>query len=258
MTEEEMRVYEEEEKKNEEHERNKREKEGQGNDGPARRQMAKRSEMWNHFSEVVIGGILRKGKCNYCNREIKAHPTINGTSALKSHFNTCKFNPHNKKNANQSILQVIQGETPLVSKFYPEAIRKAIAEMIIEDELPFATSEKSGFRKLMSIACPRFSMPSRRMATRDAVGIYFEEKAKLKLFMKQSCQRACITTDCWTSQQQDGYMTITAHFIDGDWKLHKKIISFCMVKGHKGDDIGKKLRTMFDGVGHREGYDNNN
>jgi hypothetical protein len=71
------------------------------------------------------------------------------------------------------------------------------------------------------------------------VGIYFEEKAKLKLFMKQSCQRVCLTTDCWTSQQQDGYMTITTHFIDGDWKLHKKIISFCMVKGHKGDDIGK-------------------
>jgi hypothetical protein len=111
--------------------------------------------------------------------------------------------------------------------------------MIIEDELPFATSEKSGFRKLMSIACPRFSMPSRRTTTRDAVGIYFEEKAKLKLFMKQSCQRVCLTTDCWTSQQQDGYMTITTHFIDGDWKLHKKIISFCMVKGHKGDDIGK-------------------
>jgi hypothetical protein len=70
MTEEEMRVYEEEEKKNEEHERNKREKKGQGNDGPARRrQMAKRSEMWIHF-----------GKCNYY-REMKAHPTNNGTSA---------------------------------------------------------------------------------------------------------------------------------------------------------------------------------
>jgi hypothetical protein len=41
--------------------------------------------------------------------------------------------------------------------------------------------------------------------TRDIVGRYFEEKAKLKTFIKQQCERVCITTDAWTSQQQDSY-----------------------------------------------------
>jgi hypothetical protein len=36
-------------------------------------------------------------------------------------------------------------------------------------------------------------------------------------------------------------MTVTASFIDGNWKMHKKVICFFMVKGHKGDDIGKNV-----------------
>ena len=116
--------------------------------------------------------------------------------------------------------------------------------MIIEDEEPFAKGEKSGFRKFMSVACSRFTLPSRRTCTRDCVQLYFEQKAKLKIFFQEQCNRVCLTTDGWTSQQQENYMTVTAHFIDKDWCLHKKIISFFKVKGKKGDDIGKHLHKV--------------
>jgi hypothetical protein len=36
-------------------------------------------------------------------------------------------------------------------------------------------------------------------------------------------------------------MTLTASFIDENWMLHKKVINFFLIKGHKGDDIGKNL-----------------
>ena len=36
-------------------------------------------------------------------------------------------------------------------------------------------------------------------------------------------------------------MTVIATFIDENWNPHKKVISFFMVKGHKGEDIGKNL-----------------
>jgi hypothetical protein len=132
-------------------------------------------------------------------------------------------------------------------KFDPEALRNSFAAMIIEDELPFAFGEKSRFRRFMTVACPRFLIPSRRTCTRDTVRMFFEEKAKLKLFFKEHCERVCLTTDCWTSQQQESFMTITAHFICNNWKLHKKFISLFKVKGHKGDDIGKHLqKTLID------------
>jgi hypothetical protein len=139
------------------------------------------------------------------------------------------------------VLQTAPGEAPGNHKFDPEAVRQAFTEMIIQDELPFAFGEKPGFRKFMAKACPRFNVPSRRTTTRDDVRCYFQEKAKLKKFFKDSCQLVCLTTDCWTSQQQDGYMTVTASFLDDDWVMQKKIINFFLIKGHKGEDIGKNL-----------------
>ena len=44
---------------------------------PTRRQMQKRSRMWDHFSEVLVGCLLKFGRCKHCNRDIKAVPEIN-------------------------------------------------------------------------------------------------------------------------------------------------------------------------------------
>ena len=38
-------------------------------------------------------------------------------------------------------------------------------------------------------------------------------------------------------------MCITAHLIDDDWNLHKKIISFVPVTSHKGEYIAKALES---------------
>jgi hypothetical protein len=196
---------------------------------------------------------VKAGKCKYCSREIKADTRGHGTSALNKHFKTCKRNPHvHDKDPKQGTLQAARGEAPATWRFDQDALREAFAEMVIEDEQPFCLGEKPGLRKFLAKACPRFQLPSRRTLTRDVVRVYYEEKVKLKKFFKDSCQRVCLTTDCWTSQVQDGYMTVTATFIDQNWNLHKKVISFFMVKGHKGEDIGKNLMRCLEDWGlHR-------
>lgn len=218
--------------------------EGQDNaKDQGRKKMESRSDVWNHFNKIKDDkGILRAAKCKYCCRNMKADSNGHGTSALKRHLNTCKRNPNKfEKDSQQGTLAAFHGEGVSTWRFDQEALREAFTEMIVEDELPFAFGEKSGFKKFMARACPRFQSPSRRTCTRDTVRLFFQEKAKLKKFFKDSCQRVSLTIDCWTSQQQDGYMTVTASFIDDSWNLHKKIIGFFKVKGHKGDDIGKNL-----------------
>lgn len=99
----------------------------------------------------------------------------------------------------------------------------------------------------MSVACPMFDIPSRRTITREIYKSYLSEKAKLKQFIKYNCQRMCITTDTWTSIQKVNYMCLTAHFVDVNWKLHKKILNFCPISGHKGEEIGKGIeRCLLD------------
>ncbi|KAH1046336.1 hypothetical protein J1N35_037120 [Gossypium stocksii] len=64
------------------------------------------------------------------------------------------------------------------------------------------------------------------------------ERIKIKQLLRSSCSRVCLTTDTWTSLQRVNYLCITAHFIDNDWKLNKKILNFCPISSHKGESIG--------------------
>lgn len=90
---------------------------------------------------------------------------------------------------------------------------------------------------------PQFTLPSRRTATRACVEVYDVQKEKLKKFLKEHCGKVSLATDTWTSNTNQNYMCVTAHFIDNDWKLHKKIIGFFLVEGHRGEDIGKSLEN---------------
>ena len=115
--------------------------------------------------------------------------------------------------------------------------------MIATNELPIRFVEEEGFRKFMSVACPRFKFPSRWTCTKDIFNIFVEERHKLKFFFKSNCQRVFLTTDSWTSIQRINYMCITAHFIDNEWKLNKKILAFVPISSHRGEYIAKALEN---------------
>ncbi|KAG6650499.1 hypothetical protein CIPAW_06G047500 [Carya illinoinensis] len=124
--------------------------------------------------------------------------------------------------------------------FSVEACRQALTEMIIVDELPFRFVEGEGFRKFMLVVCPKWvGIPSRWTIAKDCFNLFISEKIKLKSALRG--QRISLTTDTWTSVQNLNYMCLTAHFINDDWKLHKRIFSFSLVENHKGDTLGKGI-----------------
>lgn len=69
--------------------------------------------------------------------------------------------------------------------------------------------------------------------------MYGTYKTELKSTLKK--YKICLTTDTWTSIQNINYMVLTAHFIDIDWKMHKRVISFCVIQNHQGATIGKAI-----------------
>ncbi|KZV39550.1 zinc finger BED domain-containing protein RICESLEEPER 2-like [Dorcoceras hygrometricum] len=136
------------------------------------------------------------------------------------------------------------GDGCLISwKFDQDACRKALARMIVIDELPFKFVEGEGFRSFMAMVCPRFIIPSRWTVARDCVDLYTSEKKNLKSLLNKSSQRVCLTTDTWTSIQNINYMCLTAHFIDKNWKLQKRIINFCPITSHKGEAISLAIEN---------------
>ena len=37
------------------------------------------------------------------------------------------------------------------------------------------------------------------------------------------------------------HMCLIAYFMDSDWKIHKRILSFYLVENHKGETLGKAV-----------------
>lgn len=107
------------------------------------------------------------------------------------------------------------------------------------DELPFRHVKKKGFRNFCLVMEPKFFVPSRITIARDCLNLFLDEKQKLKKVLRK--QRECLTTDTWTSIQNLNYTCVTGHWIDNDWNLHKRILSFCIVPNHKDETISKQL-----------------
>ncbi|KZV18921.1 hypothetical protein F511_17827 [Dorcoceras hygrometricum] len=113
--------------------------------------------------------------------------------------------------------------------------------MCIIDEHSFRIVEGEGFRLLMRIAEPRWTVPCRKTVASECFKLYDKEKVLMKKLLKN--QRLSLTTDCWSSIQNLGYLTLTAHFIDDDWKLQKRILNFSLVENHRGQTIGRIVES---------------
>jgi len=218
-----------------------------------RKEVEPRSPVWDHFVRIKDSkNVTQEGKCIYCAKIYKCESKKHGTSSLRAHMQSCLKNPHSK-DLRQSLLtfqavSTSDASEPVVGEigawvFNQESIRRALVEMIIIDELAFRFVEGIGFRRFIVVACPRFIVPSRWTISRDILVVFEEERLKLKAFLRESTHRVSITTDSWTSIQRINYMVVTAHFIDSEWKLHKRIIEFVPVTSHKGEYLAKAVET---------------
>ncbi|XP_052119311.1 zinc finger BED domain-containing protein RICESLEEPER 2 [Arachis duranensis] len=203
-----------------------------------------RSAVWDHFD--VENATEKKAKCKYCGSLIQYG---NGTSSMGGHLRRCKQNPNNDSNKRRKTTTTPTIDergvlnSPSASKFDQEEARRALVEMFIGEELPFRFVKSLKFRKFVHALQARFKVPSRTTLARDIGALYAEEKMKLQDFLSANCGRVCLTTDTWTSIQNFTYMSLTAHFVDLDWKLHKKILNFCQVTSHLGEVIGATIES---------------
>ncbi|EPS63282.1 hypothetical protein M569_11504, partial [Genlisea aurea] len=176
-------------------------------------------------------------RCKAYGTEVKVDPHKDGTSGLKSHYATCKVRISSNEDSTQTILSFKVGgdssshNIPSPIRCDPETIRNALIQLIISAELPFKFVSRPEFVHFMSIACPKFTVPSRWTVQRDVYDIFLLEKVKLNEYLQRTSQRVSLTTDTWTSYQKVNYMCLTTHYIDENWNMHKKI-TFRFVRLH--------------------------
>ncbi|KAH1254685.1 Zinc finger BED domain-containing protein RICESLEEPER 2 [Glycine max] len=179
------------------------------------------STAWTHFKRKKIEGKW-KAICKYCEKKLDGD--IRSVRGPK-----------------QSILKTLQqssssvgdrGESSLVENytFNQDAARMEFTKMIALHEYPLAMVDHIGFRRFCNVVQPLYKVISRNTLKLDILKFYESERVKTMKLIQTNSSRIAITMDMWTaSNQNKGYMTITAHFIDNNWNLQSQLMRFMYV-----------------------------
>lgn len=121
----------------------------------------------------------------------------------------------------------------------------ALIKMIVWDYQPLRIVEDKGFRNFVKLLNPLYSVPSRKMiCSRLIPDLYTSEINKLQQKLL-SVNHIGVTTDLWTSDSTNHYITVTIHFIQNA-ELHTSAIQTSEVKGSQtGLQIAAELTEIF-------------
>ncbi|KAK8918295.1 hypothetical protein KSP39_PZI021901 [Platanthera zijinensis] len=203
----------------------------------------KRSEVWEHFKVEKLkdrsGNIVSKWQCKHCSKTYK-YQLSGSTSNCARHIKTCYKLIQVRKNQTMFNQERV---TICVSGSYDSvSIRQLLAKFIITAELPFSIIEQPYFNIYSKALNPNYVKISRHTMKNECMKLYEVEREKLLKILKK-VDKVALTSDCWTSNQSIGYLCITVHYIDSDWKLQHSIISFLdLDPPHSGQVIYDAIR----------------
>ncbi|KAF7812865.1 putative AC transposase [Senna tora] len=193
----------------------------------------KRSEVWNHMVKVKKNG-QDIAICNYCKAELSAKGT-SGTKNLLNHLTTCKRRwnqdiPSCLIKQKQIMAQKKDGSMNLKNfNFDPEVSRRDFAEAIIFHEYTLVMADHIKFKKIISNLQPLFKRITRNTIKSDILKIHETATERFKKLLVANTGRITITIDMWTSGKKKGYMSLTPHFIDDNWRLQSLLLRFLYV-----------------------------
>ncbi|CAA0823703.1 Unknown protein [Striga hermonthica] len=205
-----------------------------------------RSIAWDHCVKNIVqdeeGNKETFAICKHCELQMPADTKRNGTRGLLNHlYYRCESSPLRvvMDKSQPTLTQSMMGGEVKISDFNQKRLDKMCVKWIIKAEMPFRTVEQPDFKEFIHDLQPRYKISNRRKIAKDVWSLFCEEKEKIKSIIGDL--RVSITTDTWTSIQNINYMVVTAHFIDSDFTLHKRVLNFCKITSHKGEDIGRCL-----------------
>ncbi|WVZ79234.1 hypothetical protein U9M48_026838 [Paspalum notatum var. saurae] len=198
------------------------------------------SDVWQYFTKKKVI-IEDKGKtylqvwahCDFPNCKHKGRAESNyGTTGFWTHLRTT----HSIVKGQQQLKVEKDHGTDITAvepyRYDEQASLKKFYLAIVMHEYPFNISDHEYFIEFIKSLRPSFPIKSRVTVRNEIMSMYLEEKDKLYNYFKNVDST---TMDMWTSNQNKSYMCVTAHWVDDNWCIQKRILNFFHVEGrHTG------------------------
>ena len=130
-------------------------------------------------------------------------------------------------------------------RFCPKKYRELLVATVIKHNLPFSYVEYDGAREMHRYLHSDVLIISRNTGKTNLIKMHMKEKGTVKSMLNACLRRICLTSDLWTSLTIDGYMCLTAHFVDKDLVLAKRVLKFSfMPLPHNGISLFEKIYVL--------------
>ncbi|KAK2975198.1 hypothetical protein RJ640_022090 [Escallonia rubra] len=199
-----------------------------------------KSGVWSFYIKSTTDEGKVVSECKYC-QKVYIAGSSHGTSNMRRHLRS-QCPSRNSPEVLEFFAKSTSGGAVRSVGCNQVEYREALALSIIQHEYPFSYVEDEGTRKVHSVLNSYVKHISRNIAKADILNVFHIEKRRLLESLQSLPGKVSLTSDFWTSITTDGYMCITAHFIDKDCNLHKKILNFVYVEApHTGPAISKEF-----------------
>ncbi|MCL7049065.1 hypothetical protein MKW94_017331 [Papaver nudicaule] len=209
----------------------------------------KKSVVWEHFTVENVSAGCTRALCKQCKQSFAYSngSKFAGTSHLKRHIaqgtclrrregrNSGQVTPYTPENGVSGSASMASRKRRRGSLFTPsvpfdqDVSRQEFAKMIIMNDYPLHMVEHPTFVSFIRTLQPQFNMANFDSVQGDCVALYLREKQSLVKLLEGLPGKISLTVDMYTSNQSLGYVFLTGHFIDKNWKLHRRILNVVLV-----------------------------
>ncbi|XP_071698789.1 zinc finger BED domain-containing protein RICESLEEPER 1-like [Rutidosis leptorrhynchoides] len=121
-------------------------------------------------------------------------------------------------------------------KFDQERSRLDLARMIMLHDYPPNMVEHVGFKIFVKNLQPMFEIITTSAVESDCLTIYAKERQKVFEIIQNLHCRISLAVGKWSSPENVEYLSLTANYIDDNWKLQRKILNFLTLNSSQTED----------------------
>lgn len=214
-----------------------------------------KSLVWKHFGFLKT----KEGPANFKNLDMsraicklcrRVYANKGNTTNMMAHLN--QAHPSDKTgNVSGKKTKVNQTKLTHSSAFVTAAamskdrktiLNDALIKLLTGKVLPLSLLDNTLFKDFIKLLDPRYTLPSRNSVVKmiSVKKTQMEEKLKRDIIESKGI---AVTHDGWTSINTESYGTVTAHFIDKEWRLKSAVLETRKIVGsHTGEAIAENLR----------------
>jgi len=169
--------------------------------------------------------------------------TFESTSQLRRHLqgdhniNLGSTSPAKSQPSLNFVVKKMDMESPRAQK-----ITELIAALITQDLHPVSVVTGSAFQNLLAFFEPSYVIPSTTYFSDTVIPKKYEEKKREVIKELSAEEYVALTSDIWTSRNQDPFIGITCHWINEDWILREvNLATKHFPEEHTGANIALKI-----------------